>query len=185
MVVLNVPPRSFRFLALALFIICTSTYSLFHPNFDAGLNDQLRGLSLGGPSGTLASHSPSPFQSRAPPNITIIAIWNPKTDSPPHPYLPNFFASVRANPTVHLLFIVFDKFHYGCAKRISPVEKNIQEICFDTDTYWSLHADFLCEHWGCTAQDKIPLRLSPVPDPNPRSNPPHPRFPPTAAPAPA
>jgi len=152
MVVLNVPTRSIRVLALALFIICTSTYSLFHPNFDAGLNGQLRGLSLGGASGgTLASHS------RAPPNITIIAIWNPKTNSPPQPYLPNFFASVRANPTVHLLFIVFDKFQYGCDKRISPVEQNIQEICFDTDTYWRLHMDFLCERWGCADQDKIPL----------------------------
>jgi len=154
MVVLNVPPRSIRVLALALFIIFTSFYSLFHPDFGASLN----GSSWGGASSrTLASHSPNPFLSRAPPNITIIAIWNPKTDSPPHPYLPNFFASVRANPKVHLLFIVFDKFHYGCDKRISPVQENIQEICFDADTYWRLHMDFLCERWGCTAQDKIPL----------------------------
>jgi len=149
------PARSFRILALALFFICGSTFLLFHPNFEFGINDQLRRLSLGGANFSL--HSSSSFQSSSPPSITIIAIWNPKSSEPPPHYLPNFFASVRANPKVHLLFVVFDKFYFGCDKRISPVEKNIREICFDTETYWRLHVDFLCEHWGCADRDKSPL----------------------------
>jgi hypothetical protein len=152
--------RSFRVLVLAsILFICTSTYFVFYrTNFGLGTNGRLS-MPFGGASGgmptpsnnNLGLHSSS--QSR-PPNITIIAIWNPGR---PQPYLPNFFASVRANPQIHLLFVVLDKIHYGCGKRISPVEENIHEICFDTETYWRLHMDFLCEHWECTDQNKIPL----------------------------
>jgi len=158
------PNRSPRVLVLAILFICTSTYFLSnHTNFDLDINGRLRCLSmpLAGASGgthtssnnnNLGLHSSS--QSR-PPNITIIAIWIPARR--PQPYLPNFFASVRANPKIHLLFVVLDKHRSGCDKRISPVEKNIHQICFDTETYWRLHMEFLCEHWGCTDQNKMPL----------------------------
>ena len=46
-----------------------------------------------------------------PPKITIIAIWNP--GNKPSSYLPNFFASVQANPSINLLFIVVDKHNVG------------------------------------------------------------------------
>lgn len=164
MAVLNLQrsPRSLRIFALALFFICSSTYVLFHPSvFDFDVKARLHRVSLGGAGGGAHASSDNniatPSSPPPPPNITIIAIWNPKTDAPPQPYLPNFFASVRANPKVHLLFVVFDKFNYGCDRRISPDEKNIQEICFDTESYWRLHRDFLCQYWGCTAQDGIPL----------------------------
>jgi hypothetical protein len=154
--------QSFRILALALLFIYTSTYFLFPLHLDIDIKRHPDRLSSGGDALTpsdsdLAAHLSSPSQSPPPPNITIIAIWNPKIDVPPHAYLPNFFASVQTNPQIHLLFVVFDKFHYGCDKRISPVAKNIQEICFDTETYWRLHLDFLCQRWDCTAKDKIPL----------------------------
>lgn len=150
--------RSFRILALALVFVCASTYFLFPLNLDVEIKRHLDRVFSDGSISSVATPSDNgPSQSLPPPSITIIAIWNPRTNAPPQAYLPNFFASVQENPKIHLLFVVFDKFHYGCDKRISPVAKNIQEICFDAEAYWGLHLDFLCQHWGCTAQDKIPL----------------------------
>ncbi|KAF8320046.1 hypothetical protein DL93DRAFT_2153074 [Clavulina sp. PMI_390] len=108
------------------------------------------------PDSTISSPTDSP------PIITLIAIWNPKADSPPQPYLPNFFASVEANaPHVNLLFVVFDRFEHGCDKRISPPGlKNVNEICFNTADYWALHKDFLCRHWKCTEeQEQVLLKM--------------------------
>lgn len=47
------------------------------------------------------------------PKITIIAIWDSRSDETPI-YLPYFFYSVKANPEVDLLFIQVDKLNAGC-----------------------------------------------------------------------
>ncbi|KAF4593083.1 hypothetical protein EYR38_008793 [Pleurotus pulmonarius] len=87
--------------------------------------------------------------------ITIIAIWNPKTNNPKDPiYLPNFFASVAANPSIELLFIKYDKYEVGCQPPFAPDLPNVKEICLATDEYWKLHAKFLCDYWrGCTDEE--------------------------------
>lgn len=95
----------------------------------------------------------------SPPNITLIAIWNPRTNSPPQPYLSNFFASVQGNaPLVNLLFVIFDKHDYGCDKRITPSDMtNVKEICFDPREYWQLHVDYLCRYWKCSKEEETKL----------------------------
>lgn len=104
------------------------------------------------------SHQSHPLKPPAP-KITLISVWNPSPKSlKDHvAYLPNFFDSVRANPSIHLLFIIYDKFNIGCdgTWRISPDYPNIEEICFSTEEYWKLHADYLCEHWACGVEEKI------------------------------
>ncbi|KAF7430761.1 hypothetical protein PC9H_006472 [Pleurotus ostreatus] len=89
------------------------------------------------------------------PKITIIAIWNPKTNNPKDPiYLPNFFASVAANPSIELLFIKYDKYEVGCQTPFAPDLPNVKEICLATDEYWKLHAKFLCDYWrGCSDEE--------------------------------
>lgn len=89
------------------------------------------------------------------PRITIIAIWNPKANNPKDPiYLPNFFASVAANPLIELLFIKYDKYEVGCQTPFAPDLPNVKEICLATDEYWKLHAKFLCDYWrGCSDEE--------------------------------
>ena len=88
-----------------------------------------------------------------PPKITIIAIWNP--GNKPSSYLPNFFASVQANPSINLLFIVVDKHNVGrCHEPVPEGASNINQVCFTVDEYWNLHIDFLCNHWGCKGDDR-------------------------------
>ena len=97
-------------------------------------------------------HYPTPA-----PKITIIALWSSKGGPRPI-YLPNFFASVAANPSVDLLFIKFDKHGQGmdCEERLSSNIPNVREVCLSVEEYWSLHADFLCARWGCSrAQRKL------------------------------
>ena len=90
------------------------------------------------------------------PKITIIAIWNPRET--PALYLPEFFASVKANPLINLLFIVVDKQNVGrCHEPIPNGAPNIKEVCFSVEEYWNLHADFLCNHWGCGRDDRVVL----------------------------
>jgi len=90
------------------------------------------------------------------PKITIIAIWN--TKETPAIYLPNFFASVKANPLIDLLFIVVDKRNVGrCHEAIPEGAPNIKEVCFSVKEYWDLHADFLCNHWRCEGDDRVVL----------------------------
>lgn len=102
-------------------------------------------------------HTPAPAPPPPPPNITIIAIWNPNPEKKPQKYLPNFFASFSNQPNIHLLFIIADRYNAGCATRISPQAPNIEEVCFDMESYWALHVDFLCKHWTCTEEDKPKL----------------------------
>lgn len=97
-------------------------------------------------------HYPTPA-----PKITIIALWSSKGGPRPI-YLPNFFASVAANPSVDLLFIKFDKHGQGmdCEEKLSSNIPNVREVCLSVEEYWSLHADFLCARWGCSrAQRKL------------------------------
>lgn len=99
---------------------------------------------------------PPPYPTPAP-KITIIALWSSKGGARPA-YLPNFFASVAANPSVDLLFIKFDKHGKGtdCREMLSDNIPNVREVCLSVEEYWTLHADFLCERWGCSrAQRKL------------------------------
>jgi hypothetical protein len=88
----------------------------------------------------------------SPPKITIIAIWNPKKNS--QAYLPNFFASAKANAQVDFLFIVVDKDNVGCDVPIPPGAPNIKAVCLSVEEYLNLHVDFLCNHWACGRDDK-------------------------------
>jgi hypothetical protein len=155
--------RSLQIIALAVFAVCSLTYLTF-PGLDIKrFKIQTDRASPDGFSNVpFASSNKSPTTALSrlahpPPNITIIAVWNPKTSARPQAYLPNFFASIQANPKIHLLFVVFDKFQYGCDKPIAPVAKNIREICFSTENYWKVHVDYLCQRWGCTDEDEIAL----------------------------
>lgn len=148
-------------LYLLVVVIFTFTYWQFSPPLSIN-TDRLGGQQQHSDSLIpLDSHThpDENLHTSPPPNITIIAIWNPKANSPPQPYLPNFFASVEANaPSVDLLFIVFDKHNYGCDKRISPPGmSNVQEVCFETHEYWSLHVDYLCRYWKCSKEEEAKL----------------------------
>jgi hypothetical protein len=103
---------------------------------------------------------PLPFSKKtsfeSSPKITIIAIWNPRETQPG--YLPNFFASAKANTNIDLLFIVVDKHNTGqCHQPIPHRATNIKEICLSVEEYQNLHADFLCNHWGCDGDDRTIL----------------------------
>ncbi|KAL0958355.1 hypothetical protein HGRIS_000497 [Hohenbuehelia grisea] len=98
-------------------------------------------------------HYPTP-----PPRLTIIAIWNAGPKNPL--YLPNFFASVAANPSVDLLFIKYDKHRLGCDVPFAPHVPNVREVCLSTEEYWDLHADFLCGYWGGCKEDERKVVIS-------------------------
>jgi hypothetical protein len=90
----------------------------------------------------------------ASPKITIIAIWNP--GEKPASYLPLFFASAKANPLIELLFIEVDTHNSGrCHETIPHGASNIIELCLSLEEYASLHADFLCNLWGCEGNDRV------------------------------
>lgn len=151
-----------RFLSVFAVVVCGFTYWHFSPGLplhipaDDCLVDDLCYPSP--PAIADVSTSGKTFHSgltSSPPNITIIAIWNPHPEKPSPAYFPNFFASVEGNaPYVNLLFIVFDRLHNGCDKRLSPVTPNIHEICLDTRSYWALHVDYLCGHWKCSSEEE-------------------------------
>jgi hypothetical protein len=106
-------------------------------------------------SDILPVHLFSYNQSTRPPSpkITIIAIWNPREK--PASYLPVFFASVKANPLIELVFIQVDKYNVGrCHESIPHGASNIKDICFSVEEYANLHADFLCNLWGCQEKDR-------------------------------
>ena len=87
------------------------------------------------------------------PKITIIGIWNPGSSTPL--YLPNFFASVGANPRIEVLLIKFDKYNFGqaaCEQERAPHIKNVREVCVPLEEYYRLHSDYLCREWGCTEE---------------------------------
>ena len=88
-------------------------------------------------------HYPSPA-----PKLTIIAIWNPSPDNKEPIYLPNFFASIAANPSIDLLFIKYDRHRVGTPSCGPSHVKNMRQVCLSFEEYWKLHADFLCKRWG-------------------------------------
>lgn len=97
--------------------------------------------------------SPSTLNSPTRPKITIISIWN--TGKKPAIYLPNYFASVKGNPLIDLLFVVVDKYEVGrCHVETPDGAPNIKQVCFSVEEYWNLHADFLCKHWECQGDDR-------------------------------
>ncbi|KAJ8521549.1 hypothetical protein ONZ45_g1758 [Pleurotus djamor] len=90
-----------------------------------------------------------PLYPEPPPRLTIIAIWVIKEEDPI--YLPNFFASIAANPSIDLLFVKYDKRSVGCQRAFAPHIQNVREICLSAQEYWTLHKDFVCKQWrGCT-----------------------------------
>ena len=104
--------------------------------------------------------------SRPTPRMTLIVLWSPqdRDDS----YLPNFFASAGANPSLDVLLIKFDKYDLGanhCETPRAAGVPNVREVCVDMDEYWDLHIDWLCAEWGCdarmreTARDVMVRRL--------------------------
>ncbi|KAJ7593636.1 hypothetical protein C8J56DRAFT_1043438 [Mycena floridula] len=110
---------------------------------------------LNAPS-TATTHSPPnpnlfPLK---PPRLQLIALWSP-TDSPPR-YMPNFLASVAANPSIDLLLIKFDKYGENdadCEKIWAPGSiSNIREHCLTVKEMWTLHREFLCERWRCSEE---------------------------------
>ena len=54
---------------------------------------------------------PPPPGPPPPPLITFVVLWSP--DHRTANYLPNFFASVGANPRIEVLLIKFDKYNFG------------------------------------------------------------------------
>ncbi|KAL0957694.1 hypothetical protein HGRIS_001474 [Hohenbuehelia grisea] len=104
------------------------------------------------PSRPSASPKPSRHYPTPAPRLTIIAIGNPGPQNPL--YLPNFFASEAANPSIDLLFIKYDKHRVGCNVPFAAHVPNVREVCLSTEEYWDLHADFLCGHWGGCGEDE-------------------------------
>ncbi|KAI0033850.1 hypothetical protein K488DRAFT_84587 [Vararia minispora EC-137] len=95
----------------------------------------------------------------APPRLTLIVLWSPQDRE--HNYLPNFFASAAANPTIDILLIKFDKYGVGgdeCNRPRSPDVANVREVCVDMDEYWDLHVNYLCQHWKCSKQQMKRVR---------------------------
>ncbi|KAF9528932.1 hypothetical protein CPB83DRAFT_893901 [Crepidotus variabilis] len=89
------------------------------------------------------------------PKITIIALWGSR-EAKRALYLNNFFASVKANPSIDLLLIKFDKYGVGmdCNQPQSVGSPNVREVCLKVDEYWELHVDFLCEKWKCDTAER-------------------------------
>lgn len=108
------------------------------------------------PNAPAAPPAPLPLSSQhltIPSKITLIALWS--TNDRPANYLPNFFASVAANPSIDLLFIKFDKYNrVGCEQPMTAEHSNVREVCLTIHEYWDLHAEFLCRHWGCSDDDR-------------------------------
>ncbi|KZV70269.1 hypothetical protein PENSPDRAFT_651666 [Peniophora sp. CONT] len=102
---------------------------------------------------------PPPPGPPPPPLITFIVLWSP--DHRTANYLPNFFASVGANPRIEVLLIKFDKYNFGqavCEQERAPHIKNVREVCVPLEEYYRLHADYLCQEWGCTEEQQKTVR---------------------------
>jgi hypothetical protein len=99
--------------------------------------------------------SPAP----APPSITFIVIWSPRPK--PDVYLPNFFASVAANPALELLLIKIDKYDMAdgeCEREHAPGVRGVREVCVPMAEYYALHLEFLCGQWNCTPEQRERVR---------------------------
>lgn len=96
-----------------------------------------------------------PLYPPLPPKLTLIALWS--TRARPAIYLPNFFSSVAANPSIDLLFIKFGHIQGGCHQPMAAGYPNVREVCLSASEYWELHADFLCGQWGCSGDNRTRL----------------------------
>lgn len=102
---------------------------------------------------------PSSQPHQPPPLITFIVLWSP--DDRTANYLPNFFASVGANPNIEVLLVKFDKYGKGddvCELERAPNIPNIREICVPMDEYYDLHTDYMCSVWNCTPDQRAKAR---------------------------
>jgi hypothetical protein len=98
----------------------------------------------------------TPFYPFPAPRIQLIVVWNDRgSNKRPH-YLPNFFASVAANPVLDLLFVRYDRddLGKGCGPPLAPDVKNVRELCFGLRELWDIHAEFLCTEWGCSGEQR-------------------------------
>ncbi|KAF9031517.1 hypothetical protein BDZ89DRAFT_1111794 [Hymenopellis radicata] len=85
------------------------------------------------------------------PKITIITIFRKPSREQLH--LPDFFASVRANPEIDFLLIKYtqeseEEDGQGCVY-VPGLEEtpNAREVCLTFDEYWDMHARWTCEQW--------------------------------------
>ncbi|SRR5258708_8020640 len=112
---------------------------------------------------TVSELGPYPHRPKSPSPITMIIMWNPRGGQPPS-YLPNFFASVLANPTIDLLIIKHDR--DGSGVDCGPMapqnlsHSNIREVCFTQEEYFGRHAKWLCDLPGWTCSDDELLKLT-------------------------
>jgi hypothetical protein len=92
----------------------------------------------------------------SPPLIQLIMVWHDHGDNVHPQYLPNFLASVAANPIIDLLMIRYDRYRigHGCTDSIASHIPNIREICYGLDDFWNEHANFLCEKWRCIDEER-------------------------------
>jgi hypothetical protein len=94
---------------------------------------------------------PPPAPAPLPPRITFITLWSPQDRE--HSYLPNFFASVGANPDIELLLIKFDKYQRGgdeCTRERAWGVPNVREVCLTLEEYYAMHIEYLCGFWECS-----------------------------------
>ncbi len=105
-------------------------------------------------------HKPSPIYDHstheAPtsvaPKITIITIFRKPSREQLH--LPDFFASVRANPEIDFLLIKYtqeseEEDGQGCVHVPGLAETpNAREVCLTFDEYWDMHARWICGQWN-------------------------------------
>lgn len=86
----------------------------------------------------------------AAPALTLIVLWSPHERN--EDYLPTFFASIGANPSIDLLLIKFDKYGHSngeCERPQAPGVANVREVCIAVREYVALHVKYLCDMWRC------------------------------------
>jgi hypothetical protein len=102
---------------------------------------------------------PPPVSPPPTPRIAFIVLWSP--DYRTSNYLPNFFASVGANPSIEVLLVKFDKYRFGgdaCERTQAPGVPNLREVCVSLEEYNELHLEYVCGVWGCTQEQKSKAR---------------------------
>ena len=76
------------------------------------------------------------------PALTMIVLWSPHKRN--EDYLPSFFATVGANPSIDLLLIKFDKYGYEngeCERAQAAGVPNVREVCLSMEEYYALHVE--------------------------------------------
>ncbi|KAI0033849.1 hypothetical protein K488DRAFT_69605 [Vararia minispora EC-137] len=103
--------------------------------------------------------TPPPAAPPPAPRITFIVLWSP--DYRTANYLPNFFASVAANPDIEVLLIKFDKYGFGgdaCTRPRAEGFANVREVCLPLEEYHELHLEYMCGVWECTEEQRAQAR---------------------------